>query len=549
MSRIKSWISLCMSLFVVFSPVAASNAQEGALGGVTFVKPGNVTVNFKDADIRAVLRYLSEVGGVDIVPSPDVAGAVTLNLTDKPWNVALDIIIKNYGYAYERDGDIIRVVTLSSLKLEELSTEVIPLNYATAEDAQETVQDMLTDRGKMTYDVRVNALVVTDLATNIYKIKNIIADLDKRTPQLMIEAKIIETALNDTERLGIDWNFVIAAAGAARPTTFPWTNANWRSLLPRALERFLPYGQTGAASGAQSGASDVITTTGIADFPADGAVGSSQFPFVGTDAFAYGTLDFSQFRAVLEYLKSRSDTDIISNPRITTLNNKPAKMFVGKVYNYISEVEQQEDTGGAQRWTYKIEKEEIGIRLLVTPHINSVGDIEIELQPEIKDVIGFQQVTEFFSLPIFTTREAETQVILNDGQTIFIGGLIKESVKKSVKKFPILGDLLGDVPLLGNLFKHSTEIQEKTELVFFLTVHVVKDLDEFNKLASRGISDIKMPFGSEKSVFSDAASSPDEVFVELPGPDAARKPHKPIFNLRKGRKGKSEEAAKPGAAR
>ncbi|MCQ9207723.1 MAG: secretin and TonB N-terminal domain-containing protein, partial [Omnitrophica bacterium] len=250
MSGIKSWISLCMSLCVVFSPITISYAQGGALGGPAFVKPGNVTVNFKDADIRAVLRYLSEVGDVDIVPSPDVVGSVTLNLTDKPWNVALEIIVKNYGYAYERDGDIIRVVTLSSLKLEELSTEVILLNYATAEDAQETVRDMLTERGKMTYDVRVNALVVTDLATNIYKIKQVIGDLDKRTPQLMIEAKIIETALTDTEKLGIDWNFVIAAAGAARPTTLPFSNWGKIPFLPKSLDlsAFFPFGQTGAVT-------------------------------------------------------------------------------------------------------------------------------------------------------------------------------------------------------------------------------------------------------------------------------------------------------------
>ncbi|MCQ9207618.1 MAG: type II and III secretion system protein, partial [Omnitrophica bacterium] len=298
-------------------------------------------------------------------------------------------------------------------------------------------------------------------------------------------------------------------------------------------------GAGGAGTTAVSGTADFMTERGA----------NVAFPFVGADQFAYGTLDFSQFTAVLEYLKSRADTDIISNPRITTLNNKPAKMFVGKVYNYISEVEQQDDTAGARRWTYHIEKEEIGIRLLVTPHINSVGDIEVELQPEIKDVIGFQQVTEFFSLPIFTTREAETQVIVKDRQTIFIGGLIKESVKKSTTKFPILGDFLGDVPLIGFFFKHKTEIKEKTELVIFLTVHVVKDLDEFNRFAARGISDVKMPFGTEKNVFSSEASSANEVFVELPGASAPKQPYKPIFNLRKDRKGKSKKAVKPRAAR
>ena len=120
-------------------PLGISASSPALNEPAPYVKPGNVTVNFKDADIRAVFRYLSEVSGVDIVPTPDVTGSVTLALNDKPWEVALDIIVKNYGFAYEREGGIIRVVTLTSLKLEELSTEVIPLNYATAEKTQEAV--------------------------------------------------------------------------------------------------------------------------------------------------------------------------------------------------------------------------------------------------------------------------------------------------------------------------------------------------------------------------------------------------------------------------
>jgi len=203
------------------APTETAEAQE-IEERISPTKPGNVTVNFKGADITAVLEYLSEVGGVDIVPAPDVKGPVSLKLTDKPWETALDIIVKNYGYAYERDADIIRVVTISSLKMEELNTEVIPLNYATAEQVQESVKDVLTERGKLTFDTRTNSIIVTDLPTNIYKIKQIISKIDRRTPQIMIEAKIIETSLENDERLGIDWHAVIAARGSKRPMTFPF---------------------------------------------------------------------------------------------------------------------------------------------------------------------------------------------------------------------------------------------------------------------------------------------------------------------------------------
>lgn len=540
-----SCVALLVSLYPVMQGYAqethavpalpAGNTTQSLDQEVPFVKPGNVTVNFRDADIKAVLRYLSEVGGVDIVPSPDVTGAVTLSLTDKPWDVALDIIVKNYGYAYEREGNIIRVVTLTSLKLEELSTEVIPLNYATAENAQEAVKDMLTERGKMSYDTRINALIVTDLATNIYKIKRIIRSLDKKTPQIMIEARIIETKLTDTEKLGINWNLVIAAAGAARPTTLPWGNEIWRDLLPQGLRRFYPRGQTGqATTAAAPGAAGTTAVTGVADFMNQGAGGTTLFPFADADSFAYGTLDFSQFSAVLEYLDQRSDTEIISNPRITTLNNRAAKMFVGKVYNYIAEIERNEDTGGQQRFTYKIEKEEIGIRLLVTPHINDAGDIEVELKPEIKDVIEFQRINEFFSLPVFATREAETQVIVRDAETIFIGGLIKEDVKKITDKIPLLGDILGDLPFVGGIFKYKSEVKEKTELVFFLTVHVVKDLKDFNKIGVRGVSESMLPSDVTEEI--DEIGLQDEVRVELSPPISPKIEKKALFDFRKKKK-------------
>jgi len=516
----------------VAPPLGISASSPALNEPAPYVKPGNVTVNFKDADIRAVFRYLSEVSGVDIVPTPDVTGSVTLALNDKPWEVALDIIVKNYGFAYEREGGIIRVVTLTSLKLEELSTEVIPLNYATAEKTQEAVKDMLTERGKMTYDDRINALVVTDLATNIYKIKRVISNLDKKTPQIMIEAKIIETTLTKAERMGIDWNLVIAASGAARPITLPFTNWGNIPYFSDDFRKYLPFGQTGAPTGAQSGASEVITTAAVADFPVmPGA--NTAFPFVTTDQFAFGTLNFTQFSAVLQYLKQRSDIDIIATPRITTLNNKQAKMFVGRVHPYISKIDENEEKGTAK---YEYKEKEIGIRLQVTPHINQAGDIDVELKPEIKDIVGYQALTEWFSLPIFSTREAETHVMMKDGDTVFIGGLIKEHITEGSKKFPILGDLIGDIPIIGKPFKYTVETEKKTELVFFLTVHVVKNFADMNKRISDELSEVEIPESALKDREAVKEVAGDDVFIELqPATDSPtlKKTYRPLFDFRK----------------
>jgi len=206
------------------APAKAEAPKEGMAQAeeVPIVDAGNVTVNFKGADIRTVLAYLSEVSGMDIVPSPEVTGTVNLKLSNKPWKVALDIIVRNYGFAYEKDGDIIRVVTVERLKQEELATQAFNLNYGKAKEVMTSIKEMVSSRGKVMYDERTNIVLVTDIPTNIYNIGQIIDKLDKKTNQVLIEARIIETVLSDSEKLGIDWNIKFSVSGAKRPTTIPF---------------------------------------------------------------------------------------------------------------------------------------------------------------------------------------------------------------------------------------------------------------------------------------------------------------------------------------
>ena len=289
------------------------------------VDPGNVTVNFKGADIKTVLAYISEVAGVDIVPAPDVKGVVDLKLTNKPWKVALDIILRNYGFAYEREGDIIRVVTVGQLKQEELASQAFNLNYSKCKDVVDSLKNIVSEKGKVTYDERTNTVIVTDIPTNLYRISQIIARLDKKTRQVLIEARVIETVLDDSEKLGIDWNVKISASGAKRPITFPFSEFVEAS-------KWLPQVQTNASTSVTSSSTAVNATTTTSNFPSD-ATGVQAFPFAQSTDFSFGTLDFSQFSAVLEMLKSRSNTDVVSNPRIATLNNHEALINVGQTLN------------------------------------------------------------------------------------------------------------------------------------------------------------------------------------------------------------------------
>ena len=423
-------------------------------------------------------------------------------------------------------------MTVDSLKLAELSTDVIHLNYTSAEVGHAAVKDMLTERGKMTFDARTNTLLVTDLPTNIYKVKQVVSQIDKKTPQVMIEARIFETLLEKDEKMGIDWTMKIAAIGARRPTTMPFAQWPFREIMPHALDRFFPFGQTGGTTAVAG--SGVATTTEPADFPTTPDGQTTAFPFVESDSFTYGTLDFTQFQAVLELLRQRRRTEVISNPRITTLNNNEAKILVGRVYNFPI-FDQSEESG---RWIISgYEAKELGIKLLVTPHVNDNNEIVVELKPEISNYLGMEKISEELSAPMWTTREADTEIMVKDGDTIFIGGLVKENNIELDKKVPVLGDLFGDIPFIGGLVKHKAEDREKTELVFFVTVHIVKDMSSLTDLATRGLTDMVLPEEIIKTK-EEIVAADKEAHIELavPAKKSAPKKHKPLFDFRKKKK-------------
>jgi type IV pilus assembly protein PilQ len=440
------------------------------------VQAGNVTVNFKGADIRTVLAYIAEVSGVDIVPAPDVKGIVDLKLTNKPWKVALDIILRNYGYSYEREGDIIRVVTLDKLKQEEPTSQIFNLNYSKCKDVSEAIKNILSEKGKVTSDERTNTIVVTDIPTNIYKIKQVVERLDKRTQQVLIEARIIETVLDDTEKLGIDWSTKFTISGAKRPITFPFDSMKVPFGKNQDLKEFFPPVYSAAAQTSAttaSGSSTTTTTTNESDFPASGdAYPIFPFPFAQTTDFQFGTLDFSEFKAVLELLKQRANTDIVSNPRIATLNNSQAVINVGQTLN-MPTYERNSTTGKMEITGYTAK--DLGILLQVTPHINDNGEIVVDLLPTISDLLRYDTLDRASGVvaPVFSQRIAKTQVMIKDGDTIFIGGLIKENDVDTKKKLPFLGDLFGDIPYVGLLVTKKETVKQKTELIFFITVNVM----------------------------------------------------------------------------
>jgi type IV pilus assembly protein PilQ len=391
-------------------------------------------VNFQDADIRDVLRLISTYANVNIVADPEVTAEITISLKDVPWDKALTMILQMYGLDSVREGNIIRVTTAATMKklkeetkTEELKTESFFLNFASASKVKESIAGVISKRGKITVNERANALIITDIPTRLSNIEKIIKGLDIETPQVTIETRIMQIDLGKDKDLGIDWNIVGGITkGAIRPTTFPF-------------ETNKKLGNYGAA-----------------------------FPTPADTDFTFGVLSADTFRAVLHMLETRTDTQTLSAPNITTLSNKEAKIITGTEYP-VPTMTLNDQTGTWQVTGYEFIK--VGIILTVTPTIRPGGEITMKLKPVVSEVVKEISFLGGLTVPVIGTKTAETNVMVKDGETLVIGGLMETTKKETISRVPFLGD----IPLLGYVFRRKDKSNVKTDLLIFVTPHIVKE--------------------------------------------------------------------------
>ncbi|MFA7255576.1 MAG: secretin and TonB N-terminal domain-containing protein [Candidatus Omnitrophota bacterium] len=425
-----------------------------------------ISLDFKDADISSVLRVLSMKSNVNIITGPEVKGLVTVRLDNVPWEKALDVILRTYNYVYEREGNIIRVTSRDQMKLEPVETKTFILNYSKAKEIQASIVDMLSERGKVKSSERTNMLVVTDVPTNLYRLGEVIKKLDKVTSQAFVDSKIVKTDLSNTEKLGINWNVVGGLTkGASRPTTFPFNSSD--GSMPSSIEQFFPVlGKTTTTGAGAITPGDEINVRNNRAFP---------YPSLSQTGgnFSYGTLDFSSFSAILSLLETRVNTKVVSNPRVVVLNNQTATIQVGQEIP-VPSFERNETTGSMEVTGFNYRN--TGVVLNVTPHINSADEILVDLSPEVSSV-GLNQSfgTGQIEAPRFDTTKAKTQVLIQSGQTIAIGGLLTDQMGIKEDKVPYFGD----IPLVGKLFRSKNPSNtanpstSKVETLFFVTVTTV----------------------------------------------------------------------------
>jgi len=487
---------LILALVAAPAPAQIDSAASLASGaGSSMSQPAGsdkISLDLKGMDVVEVIKMLATKGNMNIVLSGDVKGRVTIFLKNVNIMDAFAIILAANGLAYDRRGDIIYVMAqreyeaiygekyadregvkifqlkyakasdaakaLNQMKtkigkiivddgsntivvmdspttLSQISetiaaidmptvTRVFELKYAKAADLKTKITDILTKGvGSLQIDERTNKIAITDLEKRMGEIDRIVTAFDDKLQQVLIEAKIVQVTLDDQYKLGVDWTAVIQKVGQMSK------DINLVSAFQLAAQN--AFGPPGAQ-------------------------------------LVIGTLGSSDWALMIQALKEIGDTDLLSSPRITALNNQEAKILVGQSQPYATNTVTQ--TTGLATTATNLTFIDIGVKLFVTPTINKDGFVTMKIRPEVSSsTSNYTYGSPATTVPIVTTTQAETSVTVKDGTTIIIGGLIKDQRTSTVDKLPFLGD----IPVIGQAFRKTQNEVVKQELVVFLTPHIV----------------------------------------------------------------------------
>jgi type IV pilus assembly protein PilQ len=407
-----------------------------------------LSLDFKDADIKNILRLIAEVSNLNIIAGEDVKGKVTIRLVDVPWDQALDIILQSNDLGKVRIGNVVRIAPVEKLKkeeedalaarrakekLEDLGTELIPVNYATAKELEPQVQGILTDRGTVTVDERTNVLIVKDIKSAIVEARNLVTSLDTKTPQILIEARIVEAASTFTRELGVIWGGTVQKLHGTRTVGADGT----------------PTGTKGEST--YSGG--LLGTDTLINLPLDVARGAISFGWLSETA-GLRNLDIT-----LQALEDSGQGKVISAPRVATLDNTEAYIERGDRIPYLKITEEG---------TVTTEFIEANLKLTVTPHVTNDGTVKLKIKVS-NDEPDFDRTVQ--GVPTIKKKEAVTEALVKDNDIIVIGGVYDLDEGKQNRGIPYLSR----IPVLGWFFKYEKKAYEKADLLIFISPKVLKD--------------------------------------------------------------------------
>jgi type IV pilus assembly protein PilQ len=399
-----------------------------------------IALDFYNTDIKNVFRIIREISGKNFAIDKNVTGKVTLTLEKPvPWDQVLDLVLKMNSLGLVMEDDIVRIATRKTIiaeekekqavakaqklaveqkkELEPLVTEFIPIHYSdAASEIKPHVDPILTKRGKVSVDKRNNQLILTAIAENIKRAKAIIMEIDKVTAQVTIEARIVEANTSFSRDLGFDWGTI--TIGAVNPIQIGDADLDFTLL-----------------------ASNLPTNT-------NGSVGFNLQKLTGTD--------FSIVDAKLEAAESEGKTNIISAPKVTTLDSKQATIIQGLQVPYL-----ERDSSGNSTTKYQ----DVDLKLTVTPKITLDDRIRLKVVITKQDIV---EQTQFG--PAVSNNTADTELLVDNGDTIVIGGIVKSTLTYDEDGIPGLMDM----GVLGWLFKAQSKVDNKNELLIFMTPRIVK---------------------------------------------------------------------------
>jgi type IV pilus assembly protein PilQ len=425
------------------------------------------TFDLVDYPLKDFFRLISEISGLNVVLDPNVNGTVTLKLTDVPWDQALDVVLKNYQLGGQLQGNVLRIATNGTLQAEQaqqkalrdaqelaapLETRTYILNYTTADAISNTLKSLTTTRGTIIVDARRNAIIVSDIPNQFGKLDSMIHFLDTAQQQVDIEARLLQANKSFSRDIGAQLGLLIGA-----------NNGNVLTGLPEAGS---PFGRTPLprSPGLTLGGGPGIPL--VSNLPAAATSGLSFLIQPGGDVL----LD-----AIITASEAKGTARLISRPHVTTQNNTPATIQQG------TQIPVQTNVNN----TITVQFTSFALQLTVTPQISAAGTILLKVnitnsQPDFARAVN--------GIPSVASQSATTQVLIPDGGTAVIGGILIDTDSLNVRQVPGLGSL----PVIGNLFKEQNTVKSTAELIFFITPRI-KPLDTISVLAPTESSPAQQP--------------------------------------------------------
>ena len=432
---------------------AAGQMSSGCTSGRYTGEP--VSMDLKDVDLKDFFRFIKEISGLNVIVDPSVHGTVTIDITDIPWDQALALVLRNSSLECELQGNVLRIAALDTLRGESearkaqqdaqalqvpMQTFTWYLSYAHAKDVVPIIKKFMSARGSVVPDERSNALIVEDIPQGLPKVQSLLKELDRKTPQVEIEARVVAATRTFLRDIGTQLGF-------------GWGN-----------------GATTAIGGANAaGISPITVTPGAGPGPAFITAGTNAIPLFSNFPVTNngGGLSFTNFTSnyrldfVLTMAENRGLVKILSRPHVVTQNNLLALIKQGTRIPVVT----QAQLGGPPTVQYI----DAFLRLQVTPQITA--DNTIFLQVDVENTVpDFSRVSQTQLNPSLITQQATTNVLVTDGGTVVIGGVIQTQNSVAINQIP----LLGDIPIFGNLFKHRLINTTTQELIFFISPKIIQ---------------------------------------------------------------------------